>query len=506
MKNKLILHIGFQKTGTTAIQNFLFNNARILNKYKYSYPEMQKGKFNITNGYCLRNCVTEFGLGKVNNKCESWKIFWDKTRDELKKNNVIISWEGISTYNIDDFFSAVKNEYDNIKVIVYLRRQDRYIESLYNQLVKYEINLAIKFKNIWDLPEYRMLFSYKYKLDKISKIIGKENIIVRVYEKEQFKGDKQDAVSDFMYALGIDVNWNEVKTSKKILNPALFGNFIDIKREMNLYIKPFDKISRIVDYTIFNYLELNIRNSEINHNQGLFTPEERIKFLNQFEKENKEIAYEYLGREDGVLFHNDKMIQMHKPCFETLVSDIKGVFNYLFKKLKSKQEFSILYLEEAEHLFYSEIENIEKDYNDCEELKLRCFDLVKKCTALLTDYGREKYKKIMYLTEKIKNKKVFIFGTGGYSTDFVRETGVLPDLFLDNNKNDETIFNIKIVSPDCIFKRGGAVGYLTIIAVKNPQAIDEMEKQLKSYGLKKDEDYIIGIEFFDSPYLESYLE
>ena len=62
------------------------------------------------------------------------------------------------------------------------------------------------------------------------------------------------------------------------------------------------------------------------------------------------------------------------------------------------------------------------------------------------------------------------------------------------------------MSPDCIFKRGGAVGYLTIIAVKNPQAIDEMEKQLKSYGLKKDEDYIIGIEFFDSPYLESYLE
>lgn len=137
MKNKLILHIGFQKTGTTAIQNFLFNNARILNKYKYSYPEMQKGKFNITNGYCLRNCVTEFGLGKVNNKCESWKIFWDKTRDELKKNNVIISWEGISTYNIDDFFSAVKNEYDNIKVIVYLRRQDRYIESLYNQLERF---------------------------------------------------------------------------------------------------------------------------------------------------------------------------------------------------------------------------------------------------------------------------------------------------------------------------------------------------------------------------------
>lgn len=40
-KNKLILHIGTQKTGTSSLQTFLTKNRKILDKYGWSYPEFR---------------------------------------------------------------------------------------------------------------------------------------------------------------------------------------------------------------------------------------------------------------------------------------------------------------------------------------------------------------------------------------------------------------------------------------------------------------------------------
>lgn len=57
MKNTLILHIGTPKTGTTAIQKFLYDNQTLLKEKGFFYPEIQKIMYGVTNGAILQNYV-----------------------------------------------------------------------------------------------------------------------------------------------------------------------------------------------------------------------------------------------------------------------------------------------------------------------------------------------------------------------------------------------------------------------------------------------------------------
>ena len=56
-KNKLIIHIGTPKTGTTAIQQFLSENELLLNEVGFSYPTIQKAKFKYINGSILDDYI-----------------------------------------------------------------------------------------------------------------------------------------------------------------------------------------------------------------------------------------------------------------------------------------------------------------------------------------------------------------------------------------------------------------------------------------------------------------
>lgn len=91
-KNKLIIHIGTPKTGTTAIQQFLSENELLLNEVGFSYPTIQKAKFKYINGSILDDYIIN---GYVDKKNMRWKAFWKDTKSLLQDRHIIISWESI---------------------------------------------------------------------------------------------------------------------------------------------------------------------------------------------------------------------------------------------------------------------------------------------------------------------------------------------------------------------------------------------------------------------------
>ena len=127
-KNILLFHIGVPKTGSTALQDFLLLNREKLNEVGWSYPKI---------GYYYGNINGDSLLRSLYKKDE--REFNEKMNlivEHLQKYNVIISCEYFFPQPALKLFSRVKKFWDNIKAIIYLRRQDLYIESLYNQKIK----------------------------------------------------------------------------------------------------------------------------------------------------------------------------------------------------------------------------------------------------------------------------------------------------------------------------------------------------------------------------------
>ena len=515
MKNKLILHIGTPKTGTTAIQKFLYDNQELLKEQGYSYPKIQDLVFPSNNGSPLRNYVKQ---GIPDTELFGWKEFWNNTRHELNSNHVIISYEEIFCYNVHQFISAVKKEYDNIKVIVYLRRQDRYMETIWNQCIKRLEFSTIEFK---DFKEKRIQdLDYLEKLNKISQIVGKNNIIVRVYEKEQFQGKYHSVVSDFLNALGINLDWERCILDKPI-NMALFGNYLEIKRKMNYSFHKKDRISLKMEMIFWNYTQPLFSSFGIKHLEGMFLPEEREKFLSQYSEQNSEVAKKYLGRSDGVLFYDDKPIPMHKIDTGTLCLDIQKVFMTFFHDLEqgisilysyntsnilnedvnliSKIQQLLNYMHDIKESMLKEVEKVQNKEFGESQFETACFQIVEEYTPKIVEIYRQKYKIYnhirQYLQQKKGNREFYFFGTGGYCEDIIREIEIVPDAFLDNDREKAglCIHQKQIFHPTQIQDWKNC---FILITVKKPDIIFSIEQQLQKCDLNKYQDYMIAVELF----------
>ncbi len=202
MEKTLYLHIGTPKTGTTSIQHFCYNNREILLEKGFLYPDFpfvyaNKGKYR--NGLFLEAvfCDKE-GVRQREQEEENFIKGLQMLKELFKThNNIILSDEGIWTACFNrkrgrPLMRRLKEEAEeagyNIKIIVYLRRQDDFLLSWYNQIIKHNITS----KNTLTWEEYFDNYNKYIKLDyfnclkKLEHIFGKENIIARRFDKNYF--------------------------------------------------------------------------------------------------------------------------------------------------------------------------------------------------------------------------------------------------------------------------------------------------------------------------------
>lgn len=299
-KNTLLIHIGTHKTGSTALQKFFAANTSELLKAGWSYPEFNSMKSKYDDTYKNARYLFEGGQ-LVAYDSLIWKEQWDYIRSELESNNVIISAEEFFVIDTSDFLMKALREYSNIKVIVYLRRQDEIIESYWKHSVKEKLCTTYSIDTVRvDIPRLH----YEEKLLQIEEIIGKDNLIVRVFEKAQFQGDAGNIFSDFTECIGI----NDISGYKNVgfINDSIFGNAIDIKRAMNASIKELEEpYKSMFNYKCINWLlELGNDNTE---KESVLSVEKRREIMNIYEAGNQEVARKYLGRTDGKLFYKNEM-------------------------------------------------------------------------------------------------------------------------------------------------------------------------------------------------------
>lgn len=305
------INIGTPKTGTTVLQTFLRENEEELNKQGFCYPMLKLG---IEPFYADRNgqflvYESKTEENKAEREAEVRNMAYQQLQKYIEKYpNIILSDEQIwyRSRKCKHFWKDVQNRFRemgcDVKVIVYLRRQDLLVQSLWNQSIKMFRKNKLTFKECLEKNYFRYHpLNYYDNLKNIEKFLGKENIIVRPYEWDRFEGEEHSLFSDFFQSVGLTLTEGFHKTLG--MNYGLEGNFIEIKRWINNmpgYAEIRDFLSRPVLNASMYYTKL-----EENENANMFSYEEQKAYLAQFEESNRKVAEEYLGRRGEPLFYDE---------------------------------------------------------------------------------------------------------------------------------------------------------------------------------------------------------
>ena len=335
MSKTVYLHIGMPKTGTSALQMFLPENEALLNKNGFSYPMMPFRFENIgirRNGHFLT-------MWEDKENVSEWAQGFAAVKEALQQyDKVILSDENIwSKQRLDNFWEAALEGFAEIgaevRVIAYLRSQDDQVESNWNQKVKdKKTRMKITFEKFMEEERYwYMPFRYDEVLDRIASYVGRDKLIVRVYEKQQFIGGSLFA--DFLDAIGLGLT-EEYKLPDYVPNVRLPNTAVEIKRLINLAYKN-EEVPDFYREIISQVYEMKAIQEEPKRDTSMFSPRLREKFMSQFAEGNAYVAREYLHRADGVLFRGElsALKQWKMDDHEILMDMIRifaaeGVYQY----------------------------------------------------------------------------------------------------------------------------------------------------------------------------------
>jgi len=294
MKKTIYVHIGSHKTGTTALQSFFSLNRDILKKNGYLYPGIWKAHHSIVRELRDMNHVNHDAfqrskLRKILNEIENTRC-----------QTIVISSEAFFQFGcgiqLKKKIEQVLGNSVDIKILCYCRRQDHLLQSVYQQIIKSPS------KNPQKMPisafvmdtNYLKKWDYFQKLKEWEEVFGREAIIIRVYEKNQFY--QNDLVRDFLHTIGLEFTSSYQIPTEKQSNIGLEPDAIELLRIVNVTIDD----PKIKKY-ILNLIQ-DMNEKRIGETYSILSPRERVNIIRFFEESNQSIARKYLGREDGKLF------------------------------------------------------------------------------------------------------------------------------------------------------------------------------------------------------------
>jgi hypothetical protein len=299
----IYLHIGTPKTGTTSIQTFVDVNAAALAERGFVVPT-SLGKINHRRLVMYAMDERHFDSLRRSKRIvtpESVRVYRGKFLPEFRSEiagwrpdqSIIMTSEFLMRLRRIDELERLKDlllltRQTDIRVIVYLRRQDLYYTSGYSQSMKGG-------KEFVFAPEGEISEAANYydrNLEPWAKVFGQHALVVRPFERSALKNG--DAVDDFMFLLGL----NDLSGFQRppIRNESLDAYTVEFLRRVNRFVprKSLGKENR-VRMRLIQALEALSDGPKLQ-----MTRANAERFLQHFEESNRTVARTYLGQD--VLF------------------------------------------------------------------------------------------------------------------------------------------------------------------------------------------------------------
>lgn len=294
----LYLHIGTEKTGSTSIQRFFAANRERLAANGILYPSAP-GR---ANHLALAGLAHKKPGGEIWRKLkieseDDYKSFRAELRSNLAAElashageKTILSNEHCSsrlksTAEIEDLRLFLSEFFDDIRVVVYLRRQDDFFVSTYSTAIKTGHTEPLA------LPQPHKLanrYDYWDLLSRWAAVFGRERLICRKFERESLAGG--DVVRDALAAMGIAEreDYERMPDANKSLDAAS----LEFLRLMNTHCGP-DRRARKIIATLERLSDGPLID---------LTEEGRRELMENVRNSNACVAREYFG---GELEHSD---------------------------------------------------------------------------------------------------------------------------------------------------------------------------------------------------------
>lgn len=318
----LYLHIGTPKTGTSALQYFCAGNRKILEEKGIYYPDLgfrfpDIGKHRNAHFLSYKEYINK--KEKLRDH-EAEKKIREEGIQKLEEafqthDTILISDEHIwneaemTTEILPALYQHFMEQGVQIKIIVYLRRQDQVIQSFWAQKIKE--SSTITFESYMETEKYRRFrLDYATRIQEFEDIVGKDHLIVRCYEKQQYQGEQKTIMSDFLDILGLELT-EEYKNSEKVYNVSLEGIYLEVKRLFNS-LPQFKKHKNYMVDLLKEQQAIDYQNNALERKKMYFTPEAEKEFMQKFEEENFTVAKKYLNRENGKLFFENYLDEIQE--------------------------------------------------------------------------------------------------------------------------------------------------------------------------------------------------
>lgn len=197
---KIYLHIGTHKTGTSAIQSFALRNAELLAGRGYIYPRSVL--------YLHGHHPLAWALGVTHPRADpdaTARELFHSVLEEFEHSKapfLILSSEDFEFLQRPEMVRDYLNAYDTA-VVVYLRRQDRYLGSIHNHHLRMpQSRLTSPIEDFYNNRDFSRDFDYFKLLEPWVEAFGLSTMRVRPYDA--ITGAGRTIVTDFCATLGID--------------------------------------------------------------------------------------------------------------------------------------------------------------------------------------------------------------------------------------------------------------------------------------------------------------
>jgi hypothetical protein len=276
---RLFLHIGNHKTGSTSIQNLLFENRAQLAKEGILYPDVG------LHGGAHHKLAWATGVGQRPRNPELLESSVKEITRLAKKSihTVVISSEEFEFVHNTAALGILKDHFD-VKIVAYLRKQDHYLESACNQHVRmYDLRYTGSIYQFALKYNFFRRYNYRLLLKRWEEVFGRENILVRPYGTSLVD---RDVCSDLFSLMGVSDEQRPNASSGPRLNISLPANAIPYLSHINQL-----SLSKGQHQAALEILSGMITGER---NQRLLRNEDSTEFYEKFRQSNEMVFGHYL--------------------------------------------------------------------------------------------------------------------------------------------------------------------------------------------------------------------
>lgn len=269
---KVVIHAGIHRTGTTSLQLFLEGNRTALRERGIVYPGEARNHQSLA--WSLKR--------KPDDTAEIKRLL---TADPEAKT-VVLSAEDFCIHTDLQWLKEISRTYQT-HVVFYLRRQDHWIMSWYNQHVKWPFDRHKsrmgKTEFLESIGDFYWL-DYANVLDRWREVLGHAHVSAGVVEK----GQVEDVVHDFVARL--ETLPEGLNLEVKRVNDSLPVHMLEVARQLEIFeLGPKARIQMI------RALRLGLGDKSQPF-KTVYSPLERGGILDRFAESNQRVAKHYFGR------------------------------------------------------------------------------------------------------------------------------------------------------------------------------------------------------------------